>query len=84
MYEVIYSDGCAGLRKFKRYSNALTFAYKLIRENRKLKSVEIFDANTQNFHSSTDFVALMKYWGDGSSYWDNMALLNPKITFKRL
>jgi len=79
-YEVIYSDGVSGLKKFKSEKQALDFMYKTIDSNKKLRDIAVYKPG---MHSTTQTELVVKFWGDGS-YLDNVSKKDKDLAAKKL
>lgn len=81
-YEVHYSDGVRAMKKFNDKNKAMSFAKDLIKTNKSLQFVDIFNAGP-GFHSTADTDAIVAFWGDGS-YTDNVAKKDSKLAAKKM
>ena len=81
-YEVHYSDGVRAMKKFNDKNKAMSFAKDLIKTNKSLQFVDIFNAGS-GFHSTADTDAIVAFWGDGS-YTDNVAKKDSKLAAKKM
>lgn len=81
-FEVHYSDGVRAMKKFNDKNKAMSFAKDLIKTNKSLQFVDIFNAGS-GFHSTADTDAIVAFWGDGS-YTDNVAKKDSKLAAKKM
>lgn len=81
-FEVHYSDGMRAAKKFNDKNKAIAFAKDLIKTNKNLQFVDVFNAGS-GFHSTADTDAIVAFWGDGS-YTDNVAKKDPKLAAKKM
>jgi hypothetical protein len=81
-FEVHYSDGVRAFKKFGNEKQAVEFARELIKSNKGLQFVDVFNAGS-GFHSTADTDAIVAWWGDGS-YTDNKSKKDPKLAAKKI
>ena len=81
-FEVHYSDGVRAMKKFNDKNKAMSFAKDLIKTNKSLQFVDIFNAGS-GFNSTADTDAIVAFWGDGS-YTDNVAKKDSKLAAKKI
>ena len=81
-FEVHYSDGVRAFKKFGNERQAVEFARELIKSNKGLQFVDVFNAGS-GFHSTADTDAIVAWWGDGS-YTDNKSKKDPKLAAKKM
>jgi hypothetical protein len=81
-FEVHYSDGVRAFKKFGNERQAVEFARELIKSNKGLQFVDVFNAGS-GFHSTADTDAIVAWWGDGF-YTDNKSKKDPKLAAKKI
>jgi hypothetical protein len=81
-FEVHYSDGIRGMKRFNDKNKAIAFMKDTIANNKNLKEIAIYNAGS-GFHSTADTDAVVMWWGDGS-YLDNVSKKDAKLAGKWL
>lgn len=81
-FEVHYSDGIRGMKKFKSERDARTFMSDTIENKKGLQEIAIYKAGS-GFHSTADTKAVISFWGEGS-YLDNVSKKDSKLAAKKL
>lgn len=80
-YEVIYSDGMRGLKKFPNERKARAFFDEKIKQ-KGMRDVALYKAGS-GFHSTTQTEYVIAFWGDGS-YLDNVSKKDADLAKKKV
>ena len=80
-YEVIYSDGIKGLKKFPNERKARAFFDEKIKQ-KGMRDVALYKAGS-GFHSTTQTEYVIAFWGDGS-YLDNVSKKDADLAKKKV
>jgi len=80
-YEVIYSDGMKGLKKFPNERKARAFFNDKIKQ-KGMRDVALYRAGS-GFHSTTQTEYVIAFWGDGS-YLDNVSKKDADLAKKKV
>lgn len=83
MYQVIYCDGGNHLENYDSPEVARHHVVAKILCNKNLRSIAIF-RNDSNFHSTTQTDKIVEWWGNGKSYYDNMAKKDASLAAKKI
>ena len=80
-YEVIWSDGMKGLKKFPNERKARAFFDEKIKQ-KGMRDVALYRAGS-GFHSTTQTEYVIAFWGDGS-YLDNVSKKDKDLAKKKV
>lgn len=80
-YEVIWSDGMKGLKKFPNERKARAFFDDKIKQ-KGMRDVALYRAGS-GFHSTTQTEYVIAFWGDGS-YLDNVSKRDKDLAKKKV
>ena len=80
-YEVIWSDGMKGLKKFPNERKARAFFDDKIKQ-KGMRDVALYRAGS-GFHSTTQTEYVIAFWGDGS-YLDNVSKKDADLAAKKV
>lgn len=80
-YEVIWSDGMKGLKKFPNERKARAFFDEKIKQ-KGMRDVALYRAGS-GFHSTTQTEYVIAFWGDGS-YLDNVSKKDADLAKKKV
>lgn len=80
-YEVIYSDGMRGLKKFPNERKARAFFDEKIKQ-KGMRDVALYKAGS-GFHSTAQTEYVIAFWGDGS-YLDNVSKKDADLAKKKV
>ena len=80
-YEVIWSDGMKGLKKFPNERKARAFFDDKIKQ-KGMRDVALYRAGS-GFHSTTQTEYVIAFWGDGS-YLDNVSKKDADLAKKKV